>query len=184
MFVNRAAGGLAPGKHMKRNIERELLKHFLAAIAYRTQKAVRDAPGQYWGFSSGNKTRTPADVLRHMTSILGYARTFIVGGQYPIHPDPLANADEEINRFHEVLEDLGRLLAEGAPLQGITERQLLQGPLSDVMTHVGQLALLRRLHGSPVPPENFIFADIAPERLGRNQSTPRHPDKEWPEKLD
>lgn len=168
---------------MKRKIERELLKHFLAAVAYRTQKAVREAPLDYWDFSAGNKSRTPAEMLRHMTSVLGYARTFMIGGQYPIHPDPLANADEEINRFHEVLEDLGRLLAESTPLRNINEQQLLQGPLSDVMTHAGQLALLRRLHGSPVPPENFIFADIAPERLGRNQSAPRRPDKEWPEKL-
>jgi hypothetical protein len=169
---------------MRRTIQRELLKHFLAAIAYRTQKAVREAPMEYWTFSSGNKSRTPAEILRHMTSVLGYARTFILGGNYPIHPDPLANTDEEINRFHEVLEDLGRLLSEGAPLNGISEQQLLQGPLADVMSHVGQLALLRRLSGSPVPPENFIFADIAPERLGRNQSAPRHPDKEWPERLD
>ena len=184
MCVNRAAGVLSPGKHMKQNIERDFLKHFLAAIAYRTQKAVREAPQAYWDFSAGNKARTPAEVLRHMTSVLGYARTFITDGQYPIQPDRLTNADEEINRFHEVLEDLGRLLAEGAPLREINERQLLQGPLSDVMTHAGQLALLRRLHGSPVPPENFIFADIAPERLGRNQSAPRRPDKDWPERLD
>jgi len=169
---------------MKQKIERELLKHFLAAVAYRTQKAVREAPGHFWTFSAGRKSRTPADILRHMTSVLGYARTFILGGQYPMHPDPLANEDEEINRFHEVLENLGHLLAEGAPLHGISEQQLLQGPLSDVMTHVGQLALLRRLFGSPVPPEDFVFADIVPERLGRNQSAPRRPDTEWPEKLD
>ena len=184
MSANGAAGALFPGRHMKQKIERELLKHFLASIAYRTQKAVRDAPMEFWEFSAGNKTRTPADVLRHMTSVLGYARTFMIGGTYPIRPEPLANADEEINRFHEVLEDLGRLLAAGTALKEITGQQLLQGPLSDVMTHAGQLALLRRLYGSPVPPENFIFADIAPERLGRNQSAPRHPDKEWPEQLD
>lgn len=169
---------------VKQNIEREMLKHFLAAVAYRTQKAIREAPQGYWDFSAGNKSRTPAEILRHMTSVLGYARTFMIGGQYPIHPDALPNTDAEINRFHEVLEDLGRLLAEGTPLREINEHQLLQGPLSDVMTHAGQLALLRRLHGSPVPPENFIFADIAPGRLGRNQSAPRQPDKEWPEKLD
>lgn len=168
---------------MKRKIERELLKHFLAAVAYRTQKAVRGAGPDYWEFSAGNKTRTPAQILRHMTSVLGYARTFMIGGTYPVHPDPLPNSDEEINRFHEVLEDLGHLLAEGTPLKEITEQQLLQGPLSDVMTHAGQLALLRRLQGSPIPPENFVFADIAPERLGRNQSAPRRPDKEWPEQL-
>ena len=50
------------------------------------------------------------------------------------------------------------------------------------MAHAGQLALLRRLAGSPVPPENFIFADISPEHLGPDQPHPRSPDKDWPEK--
>jgi hypothetical protein len=50
------------------------------------------------------------------------------------------------------------------------------------MTHAGQLALLRRLSGSPVPPENFIFADITPNNLGPNQSALRSPDADWPER--
>jgi hypothetical protein len=49
------------------------------------------------------------------------------------------------------------------------------------MTHAGQLAMLRRLAGTPVPPENFIAADITPERLGQNQAMPGSPDREWPE---
>jgi len=49
------------------------------------------------------------------------------------------------------------------------------------MTHAGQLAMLRRLAGIPVPPENFIVANIAPDRLGVNQRAPVSPDKEWPE---
>jgi hypothetical protein len=50
------------------------------------------------------------------------------------------------------------------------------------MTHAGQLALLRRLSGSPVAPENFIFADITAENLSPDQPQPRSPDKDWPER--
>jgi hypothetical protein len=114
-----------------------------------------------------------------MTSVLGYARTFFLGGRY--HPEPLATIHAEIDRFHEILEDVGRLLDTDAPLHDITEFQLLQGPFSDVMTHIGQLSLLRRLHGSPVPPEDFIYADISTDRLGEDQPDPRRPDKQWPE---
>jgi hypothetical protein len=162
-------------------IERGALGHVLAAIAYRTQKAVRAAPPHYPGFAAGRRARTPVEILRHMTSVLGYARTFFTGGEYPRRPDPLPAFTDEVARFHAMVEDLAGHLERGTPLRGITEAQLLQGPLADVMTHVGQLALLRRLAGDPVPPENFLFADIRADRLGVDQPPPAQPDAEWPE---
>lgn len=158
---------------------RNVLRHYLGSIAYHTQKAIRDAPEGYWSFAAGNRARTPESVLRHMTSVLGYARTFFFGGIY--RPEPLPTIDAEIDRFHDMVQEISRLLESGAPLQGMDELQLLQGPLSDVMTHVGQLSLLRRLYGSPVPPENFIYADISASRLGKDQPAPRRPDSDWPE---
>ena len=59
----------------------------------------------------------------------------------------------------------------------MTPERLLQGPLSDAMTHAGQLAMLRRLVGSPVPPENFIVAEIDGARLGPEQADPVSPDE-------
>jgi hypothetical protein len=116
-----------------------------------------------------------------MTDVLGYARTCVVGGTY--RAPPLPTIDEEVQRFHEVLEDLGRLLMSGAPLRGVTEERLLQGPFADVMTHVGQIALLRRLAGVPVPPESFIDAAIRSDRLGPDQPEPVTADADWPDRL-
>jgi len=160
--------------------KRKLLNHFLAALAYRTQKALRDAPEDFGSFRAHEGVRTPAELVRHMTSVLGYARTHFVGGRY--WPEPLETLDEEIERFHEMLGLLAQHLRNGdAFLEGMTEERLLQGPFSDAMTHAGQLALLRRLAGAPVPPENFIVAKIAPDRLGPDQAEPVSPDKDWPE---
>ena len=162
---------------------RKLLNHFLAALAYRTQKALRDAPEDFGWFRVSDGVRTPAELIRHMASVLGYARTYFVGGRY--WPEPLSSFEEEIERFHEMLGILAQHLRNGdALLEGMTEERLLQGPFSDAMTHAGQLALLRRLAGAPVPPENFIVAEIKEERLGRNQSEPVSPDKDWPEAPD
>ena len=155
--------------------DRELLRHFLAAIAYRTQKAVRDAPAHYATFSAGNRARTPVELIRHMTSLMGYVRTFFVGGSYPRQPDPLPTFAEDVARFHHLLEAVGELLTSGAPCS-LTTEQLLQGPFADTMTHVGQLAMLRRLADSPVAAENFIYADIRAERLGVDQPPPARPD--------
>jgi hypothetical protein len=160
--------------------DRELLRHFLAAIAYRTQKALRGAPEHYPAFSAGNRARTPVELVRHMTALMGYVRTFFQGGSYPVKPDPLSSFQDEVRRFHDVVESVGALLRSGAECSVSTE-QLLQGPFADAMTHVGQLAMLRRLADSPVAPENFVYADIRADRLGTTQAPPARPDAHWPE---
>lgn len=156
--------------------ERRLLRHFLAAIAYRTQKALRDAPADFADFPAAPKVRTPRELIRHMDSVLGYSRTFFIGGSY--RPPLLPEFGEAVAHFHETLADVARHVASDAFRQ-ITPERLLQGPLSDAMTHAGQLALLRRLAGSPVPSENFVFARITAENLGVEQVLPVAPDKDW-----
>jgi hypothetical protein len=112
-----------------------------------------------------------------MDSLMGYTRTLFIGGSYraPLLPD----FGEAVAHFHETLKDVARHLELGTELADITPEQLLQGPFSDAMTHAGQLAILRRLAGSPVPSESFIDADITPENLGPNQPYPIRPDEDW-----
>ncbi len=161
---------------------RRLLRHFLAAIAYRTQKALRGAPESFAGFAAGNQARTPHELVRHIDSVLGYAATFFTGGRY--RPPRCDDFGEQVRRFHLRLEELARHLEAGTPLRGTTPEKLLQGPFADAMTHAGQLALLRRLAGSPVPPENFVVAAISADNLGPDQPFPASPDAEWPEAPD
>lgn len=158
-----------------------MLRHFLAALAYRTQKALRGCPSDFAGYSAGNRTRTPHELICHMRSVLGYARTFFIGGVYP-RPKP-EDWEKDVAAFHEMLADLSERLAYDEPLHGITEEQLLQGPFADAMTHAGQLAMLRRLYGSPVAPENFIVAAIDADNVGPAQAAPSSPDEDWPEDL-
>jgi hypothetical protein len=157
--------------------KRTLLKHFLAALAYRTQKALRDAPATFAKFRAAPRVRTPHELIQHMDSVLRYSRTFFIGGSYraPWLPD----FGDAVAHFHETLADVGRLLEVGTEFRNLTPEQLLQGPFSDAMTHAGQLAVLRRLAGSPVPSENFVFALISPENLGVDQPLPVAPDEDW-----
>ena len=145
-----------------------------------TQKALRDAPAEFAQFRAASKVRTPHELIRHMDSVLGYARTYFIGCSYRA-PEFAVFADA-IAHFHEVIEDLARHLEECTELSEITPVILLQGPFSDAVTHAGQLAMLRRLAGSPVLAENFIFAAITAENLGLHQPLPVSPDAEWPEK--
>jgi hypothetical protein len=87
----------------------------------------------------------------------------------------------EVERLFALLRELSGELRQRAELDTQTAERLLQGPLADAMAHAGQLALLRRLSGSPIPPENFFDATIDAERLGFEQADARSPDAEWPE---
>lgn len=151
---------------------RALLRHMLATLAYRAQKALHDAPEAFGDFEAGFGVRTPKELLRHMTGVLGYARTWFRGGERE-RPAPLDTLSDEVTRFHLMLGDLSQHLANDDPLVDMTYERLLQGPLSDAMTHVGQLAMLRRLADSPVAPENFIVADVRADNVSAEQSMPR-----------
>jgi hypothetical protein len=159
--------------------KRLMLRHYLAALAYRTQKALRGAPDSFPSFRVRPGVRTPHELLFHMTNVLGYARTFFIGGEY--RPEILPAFREEIERYHAMLESLRQHLDKSSPFIGTTAERMLQGPFSDAMTHAGQMALLRRLFGSPVPPENFIVATIDSDNLGPDQPDPVSPDKDWNE---
>ena len=156
---------------------RQLLRHFLAALAYRTQKALRGAPRDFGDFCVAANVRTPHELVWHMTGVIGYARTMLHGGAFT--PVRLAAFPDEVARFHDTLAalhaDFGNTSLEAA----ISDERFLQGPLADAMTHAGQLAMLRRLAGSPVASEDFIKAAIDTSNVGPEQPDPVAPDAWW-----
>ncbi|HUQ81743.1 MAG TPA: hypothetical protein VM076_11415 [Gemmatimonadaceae bacterium] len=156
---------------------RGLLQHFLAALAYRTQKALRDAPAAFADFRVGPTSRSPKELVWHMTGVIGYARTMFHGGRFA--PPAVPTFAEEVQRFHETLAGLSADFGDESLTARISDQQFLQGPLSDAMTHAGQLAMLRRLVGSPVPSENFIFARIDAGNVSPAQADPAEPDRWW-----
>ncbi|MEO7712430.1 MAG: hypothetical protein ABIV10_05880 [Gemmatimonadaceae bacterium] len=156
---------------------RRLLQHFLASLAYRTQKALRGAPDAFPDFRAAVNLRTPHELIWHMTGVIGYARTMIRGGDFA--PQRLESFTAEVERFHELLAALRDDFADEIATSRITDEQFLQGPLSDAMTHAGQLAMLRRLAGSPIASENFIFAQVAAADVGPRQAEPVAPDTWW-----
>lgn len=145
--------------------------HLLATIAYRARYALRGAPESFGSFQAGSEVWTPAELVRHMTSVLGYVRSCFEGTERP-RMDRLPDLSAEVTRFHAMIEDVARHVRAGAEPKGMSEEQMLQGPFADALTHVGQLAMLRRLSGSPVQGESFIQARVDPADLGPDQPGP------------
>jgi hypothetical protein len=150
---------------------RQLLRHTLATVAYRGSKALRAAPDHFASFHIGDKTRTPAQILAHMGDLFDWALSIAEGKQAWHDSTPLPwNA--EVARFFSALKKFDDYLASGEPLNGSAEG-IFQGPVADTLTHIGQLAMLRRLAGSPIMGENYFKAEIAAGRVGPEQSAPR-----------
>lgn len=140
--------------------EYELTRHMLATLAYRLRKALIDAPESFVDFSPGAEARTSLDILLHLTTMMIWIRSSFSG---EFERPTTVEFDAEVERLELALAAVDRELAQGAESRKLTLAQILQGPLCDAMTHVGQLALHRRLVGAPIDYENFTKADI---RLG------------------
>jgi hypothetical protein len=151
--------------------EHDLLRHTLATLAYRGGKAVRGAPETFAEFRVSADGRTPAQILSHIGDVLDWALSIAAGRETWPNSPPLA-WDKEVERFHRAVGAFDDYLAAGQPLQASAER-IFQGPIADAFTHVGQLAMLRRLAGSPVKGENYFVADIAAGRTGADQPAPK-----------
>ena len=148
--------------------KRELLRHALATLAYRATRALEGAPDHFAGFDGAG--RLPVQILTHMGDLFDWALSAAIGQERWHATQPRAWAEEK-QRFFESLQTFDAFLATGGPLHAPVER-LLQGPVADALTHVGQLAMLRRLAGSPTPGENFYVADIAAGQVGADQPAP------------
>jgi hypothetical protein len=89
--------------------------------------------------------------------------------------EPRAWAEEK-QRFLRRSKPLTPFWRPAEPLHASVER-LLQGPVADALTHVGQLAMLRRLAGSPTRGENFFAAEIKAGQVGADQPAAARPFK-------
>jgi hypothetical protein len=150
---------------------RQLLRHAVATVAYRGGKTLRGAPDHFASFHIGDKTRTPAQILAHMGDLFDWAFS-IAQGQQTWHDSTPLPWNAEVERFFAAAKKFDDLLASDEPLHGSAEG-LFQAPVADALTHIGQIAMLRRLAGSPIKGENYYKADIAAGHVGLEQSAPR-----------
>ncbi len=151
--------------------KRELLRHTVATLAYRGGKAVRDAPAGFAEFCAREGVRTPGRILAHIDDVLDWALSIAEGKQRWKDSAPLP-WDREVERFFAALKSLDDYLASEEPLHVPVEK-LFQGPIADALSHVGQIAMLRRIAGGPIRGENYYVADVATGRVGPEQAAPK-----------
>ena len=147
------------------------MRHTVATIAYRGGKAVRGAPAEFAEFRAGETTRTPAQILAHVGDLMDWALSMARGKEDWHNSTPLP-WHEEVRRFHAALQALDDYLASAEPL-AVTAERLFQGAIADALTHVGQIAMLRRIAGCPIKSENYSRAVVVAGRVGSEQTAPK-----------
>lgn len=151
--------------------KRAMLRHTVATLAYRGGKAVREAPEGFAEFRVSASSRTPGEILAHVGDLLDWALS-LAQGSPTWHDSASLPWPDGVARFFLALEKLDAYLASGAPLESPAEK-IFQGPIADALTHVGQIAMLRRIAGLPVRGENYAKAEILAGRVGPEQSDKR-----------
>jgi hypothetical protein len=151
--------------------ERAMLRHAVATLAYRSEKVLRDVPVGFAEQRLAPGVRTPVELVGHLGDLMEWA-TRAAHGDWRWKAESVGRWDADVDRFYAALAALDQCLASDAPL-GSPVSAIFQGPIADALTHVGQLAILRRLAGAPVRPESYAQAKIQAGRVGRDQSVER-----------
>lgn len=149
---------------------RQLLRHTLATVAYRGGKALRGAPESFAEFRPGEKSRSAAQLLAHLGDLYDWGHSMAVGKSAWHDSKPLAWSSE-VDRFFAALKQFDDYLASDAPMHCSIEG-LFQGPVADSLTHIGQIAMMRRLARCPIKGENYFKAEIVAGRVGQQQAAP------------
>ena len=152
------------------NETREFLRHTLPSLAYRATRAIDDAPEGFANFSDCG--REPLTILAHMGDLFDWALSSAQGNERWHNSTPLPWPEEKA-RFFATLQVFDTYLASDASLHASAEA-LFQGPIADALTHVGQLAMQRRLAGWPTRGENLFVATITTGQVSAEQPKPVH----------
>jgi hypothetical protein len=148
---------------MANDLKRELLRHLIAALTFRAKVAVADATEDFSGFKLDENIRTPAELLAHLGDLLEGSH-FLMKGEF-VHLNTVPKSwKEDLERFFNAAREFDSFLASDAVLQQPIEK-IMQGPIADALTHVGQIVMLRRAAGSPIKPEPYFTAEIVPGRI-------------------
>jgi hypothetical protein len=153
------------------NESRLLLRHMVATLAYRGGKAIRNAGPDFAVYGSPETSRTPAKILAHIGDLMDWALAMSEGRRDWTDSTPLP-WEKECERFFASLKKFDDFLASDKPLQTSAEK-LFQAPIADALTHIGQIAMLRRMAGVPMKSEFYVISEITTGRVGAEQAAPR-----------
>lgn len=145
-----------------------LLIRFVDTFGFRYRWATEGLREEDMGFHACDSSMSIDELLTHVHNLISATETFIMGNEREkIEPTSLeerrrktleiaARLREELQTIDDDYLDKRRFMVPWAgkeyPLW-----YLINGPLSDAFTHLGQIASWRRINGNPIPDHNVFF---------------------------
>ncbi len=140
-------------------MKNEFLRHIVATIKYRFDKSIKDSKENFGEYNLGKGSRSPIEIINHMYHVLNSTRIYLEEERFYNELPDILTLSQEIERFNLELIDLDKAL-EVNELPVNYSKRLLQGPFSDILTHIGQISMMQRLNDKPIDGEDFSAAYI------------------------
>ena len=149
------------------DVARDTLRQLAATLAYRAAKVLREVPPGFADYRITLSARSAVEIVAHMGDLMKWG-TWLARGEHTWKAEGSSDWNREVDRFFALLRELDDLL-DNNDFNGSVEK-LIQGPLADALTHVGQLSMMRGAAGMPVKPESYARAEIIAGRVGLDQA--------------
>ena len=140
-------------------VKNELLQHSIKAIEYRFIKATTGSGNNFGEFKISEHTRSPNEIINHMFDLATKTKTMIKDGHFNCPSPGNLEFEGEKKRFLSGIKELETVIGD-TDISMATSKKLLQGPILDIASHIGQLAMLNGLDGNKIPKENYYATDL------------------------
>lgn len=142
-------------------------------LAFRYYWATEGLRDEDFDFRPGPESMSMRELLKHVSNLTNMVKQCVFDSSkrdFVDTADPREIRDQTLGCLRRVREQLERLSDEELATHGVLKRDgsrfpvwfILNGPLSDALTHVGQINAWRRLNGNPQTQVN-VFAGIPPK---------------------
>ncbi|MCX5768739.1 MAG: hypothetical protein NTZ09_00490, partial [Candidatus Hydrogenedentes bacterium] len=139
-----------------------VLMRLVDGLGYRFYWATEGLSETDYSFSPGPDSPSIGRVVAHIWGLTNWIRLNFLGPAGVNHrpPEGAAQREQALTmladiRAHVAALDGGALFA--LTIDGHPFWHVINGPLSDALTHVGQIASFRRLNRNPVPKHNVFL---------------------------
>lgn len=138
---------------------KQILIHAIKAIQYRFTKAIQGSKEDFGLFKISDHTRTPNEIINHISDLAAKTKSMIKENHFNVIAPQLRDFNTEKERLLNELKEL-ILEIELSELDLDKSKKLLQGPILDIATHIGQIAMLNGLNGNKIVKENYYSAEL------------------------